>query len=150
MGTIASTASATATATLTGDSWWLKDPLDPTRDTVVSVPQGGWRPSRPVHAGVFDVFGRDEPVVSDGGVGAVAGPLSVNAFTADDYDAVMLLLTSRRTLLLQNVLGQQWYLRVAGGTVDEEQVLARPTVTEASPVRAAWRLTAQMQEVAAP
>jgi hypothetical protein len=145
MASLSSAPSATSSATVQPTSWWLKDPLDPSRNTPVSV--ADWKPSRPLRAGVFDVANRADPVVVSG---IARGQAAIRTLSKASRDAVVLLLESRRVLLLQDVLGRSWYVKPAGGSIDEELVRARPAGGEITPVRYAVNITVPLVEVAAP
>lgn len=145
---VVSDASATDEATITNSSWRLRDPLDPTRNTAIMA-RPGWSPETKVTAGVFYIEGRDEATVDQGQVFGIASNLTLWALDETARDEVMLMLKSRRTLLLQNHLGEQWYVRVVGNIAAPQLRLA-PMPGEVYPTRHAHEITVPVVEVARP
>jgi hypothetical protein len=128
-------------------SWWLRAPLDEDLDTAVRVES--WDKRKLKESATFTVSGRDKPVVLRGTVNAIAGTLVVRTQSEEEYDAVEALIDAGQTLLLQNVIGEQWYLEVTG-EVPVPQRLASPTATEAYPVRHLHNWSIPLTEVDAP
>lgn len=154
MTTIIGTPSVAALSSLYAESWWLRDLIDASRDVAVSVVD--WRPSTHISAGTFyprrstdDLIEPARAVVVSGPVYGDEGSLVIRVLDKATHDAVMLLLTSRRVLLLQDVLPQQWYLKV-NGSVQRTPIRAQRELAEPWPVRFAYEITVPVIEVAEP
>jgi hypothetical protein len=149
VATISSSYSASATATLPGDSFWLSDPLDVTRSRAVDVPPG-WQPNEVVTGGVFAPRGRSHHVVLAGDTYGIVTSLPLRTLSKAAYDAVMTMLKSKRTLLLRSPLGERFFIRVAPGQITREQIRAQKTTGEPYPVRHAHRIAVSVVEVEEP
>jgi hypothetical protein len=138
--------SAIATSYINSLSWWLKDELDSTRNMPVAVVE--WKPTKPVKAGVFYPRGRSNAVVASGAIFGAEGSLVIRVLNQADYLKLHALLESKRTLLLQSVLPQQWRLRVIGD-ISDELIKAGKLTAETTPIRFAYEVSTQMVQVAA-
>lgn len=147
MATISSAPSATTFATTTPATWWLKNPLDPTKNTPIDATE--WSPSKTTAAGVFYPRGRTTAVVASGDQWGWEGTLKSRCLSRTRYNVFLTLLNSKATLLLQDVLGRQWYVRVASDP-REQIVEAAPVAGEITPLRFAVEIDVGLVEVAAP
>lgn len=147
MAELVSEASSVVTATPDFLDWWLKDPSDPTRNIAVDVVD--WEPTRAVNTGVYAPRGRTEAVVASGDILGMAGTLVLRTLSKAVYDSAQTLIRSKRTLLLQSVLPQQWYVKLSG-PINERIVRAAPLPAEATPIRHLFELSADFTEVRAP
>lgn len=153
MTTVIGTPSVAALTSLYAESWWLRDLIDSSRDVAVSVVD--WRPTRHMEAGTFyprrssDGLEPARAVVVSGPVYGDEGSLVIRVLDKATHDAVMLLLTSRRVLLLQDVLPQQWYVKV-NGSPQRTPIRAQREAGEPWPVRFAYEITVPCIEVAEP
>ncbi len=112
-GIVAGTNKNAAAVTLSPTSWWIKDVLDNSRNAALPI-SDGLVVTNPVTAGVFDVYGDAAIVVSEATPRAARMTLKIwtkSASVKDDVDAV---LDQTRTLLVQDVLDQQWYVTIVG------------------------------------
>lgn len=91
------------------DNWWLKDPLDPARNAKVAVP-APLETERLEDQAVKRPLGRTRPVVLRGALYGESGTLPVECVTQAEFDAVELLRSGQRTLLLQSPLGDHRYV----------------------------------------
>lgn len=147
MAIITSAPSTTTFATTSPSQWWLKNPLDPTKNTPIDAIE--WNPSKPIAAGTFYPRGRTTAVVASGDQWGWEGTLKTRCLNQARYTATITLLTSKATLLLQDVLGRQWYVRVTDDP-KESIVEAAPTPFEVTPVRFALEVSCGLVQVAAP
>jgi hypothetical protein len=145
MALINSAASATVSATVLPTSWWLKNPVDPTKNMAIRTP--GWAPTQNKKTAKFDPPARSYSVVLHGPNMGDEGPLLVRTLSAAEYAALKALLDSNRTLLLQTVTGQQWYVEVSGG---HQRTFVAAKSTESYPVRHYWEWSVPLVEVNAP
>lgn len=133
--------------TLTATSWWLKNPLDSTKN--VAVKAADWKTQRVITAGTFYPRGRTRPIIASGEVYGIVGKLELTALDEANYNAIITLLTSAGTILLQDILGRQWYCRVTGNP-GEEILKAAAIAGETSPLRHSFSLDVELTEVEAP
>lgn len=109
--TATSLPSPVRTATLDLDRWWLKDPLEPALNRTVYLEGEDFSFVLPEDVGVFAPLGRSRKLVVSGQIrGAEFGGTFFVRGQAD-YEALADLRRKQRTLLLQNPIGEQWYLR---------------------------------------
>lgn len=146
MGTVVS-APTTVSTILAPVGWWLKDPRASTMNRPVSV-RDGWAPTRTRKAGVFEVEG-PAPVIAAGRLSSVRSPLTLRTLAAGDHAPVMAMLTSGRTLLLQDLHGHGWYLQIVGD-LSERLVRALPSQDEPWPVRHLYEVATSVVEVGRP
>ncbi len=147
MPLLTSAPSATATATLSAVSFWLKCPEDPALNTTIRA--ADWAPRRQRPSATVVVEGEDRVVVLRGKPLGHVGTLRARTHAEEEYDALGEILNAEKTLLLQNVLGQQWYVEVTGD-IDARQIRAEPTPDEPWPVRHFHEWSVQLTEVAVP
>lgn len=147
MPTVTSPAGPTASATLITGTWWLKCPEDPTLN--VALRAVDWSPRRQRPSATFAIEGEDRVVVLRGKPLGHVGTLRARTHSQAEFDALDDLLNAERTLLLQNVFGQQWYLEVTSD-IEERHVRAQPSPAETWPVRHLHEWSVQLTEVAAP
>lgn len=147
MPIITSSAGGTVTATVSPTRCWLKDPTDPTRNIAVHLVS--WAPKQNKKAAKFDPPGRTRSIVLHGTDMGDEGPLEVRTESKTEYDALKLLLDSNRVLLLQNVLGEQWYVEVIDGPQRTPERAQAP-VGSTYPVRHLYNWSTQLVEVEPP
>lgn len=148
MATITSPASTTSSVTPTGvTSWWLKDPATPSRNRAIAAT--AWNPSQIRPVARFDPVGRTRSVVLRGPILGDQGTLGVRTLSEAAYDDVAALLNGASTLLLQDVLGHQWYVEVVGD-IARTQIKAAPDTGETTPVRNAYEWSIPLLEVDSP
>lgn len=115
MPTVTSAPSATSSATVDSGKWWVKDPLDPTRNKggVAVLKMWNWQEDE-AHE-VLWPLGRETPLIQrDSVIRAASGELQISVAQAD-YEDFRLLLRSQTTLLIQSpVTGEQWYAGLRG------------------------------------
>lgn len=108
-----------------------------------------WKLSRPEPQGIDDVLGSDKPLVSSDGPKAWRGEMTIQTESKAEFDALEHMLNSMRVFLLQDVLGNQWYVRTGGR--EYLQMRANPDVEDYRyPVRHLYRVTVPWTEVAWP
>lgn len=127
-------------------SWWLKDPLYPSRNRAVRVlPE--FSAATKLAATPFETKGADFAVV----IGEVEQrgetfTASVWALDVTQHLALLRLLRSGNVLLLQDVIAQQWYVRCTG-EITRERLRAYDPVTQ---VAHAHKVTVTFTQVARP
>jgi hypothetical protein len=128
-------------------SWWLRSLTDSSLDAPIKNVDHS-RTIGPGGAGTtFFPEGREYPVVIHGRRPAKAR-FSLNVQTLDKahFDAAKALLTSRDTLVVQDVLGNLWYVKVTSD-LSIKQTRAAPTLDEAFPIRHFFDLNCEVTEV---
>lgn len=145
-GAVSTVGSVTPAAFLLGDGWWLRDPLDPTRD--LKLQQIDFQGQYEIGGDVYLPEGRSEAVVLSNN-SPMSDSFNLNTWvqTDADFDKLMVLLKSRRTLFVQGMThGLGWYVRV-NGSVSYEQVMAtgNRTTTIYKPL---YRISAPVVQVA--
>lgn len=144
--TVTSLNSSTATASTNPGSWWLRDVLTTTTRTAIAVADG-LELTMPVKAGVFDTVADGHAVViSDTFVRSSRGSLSLWVKNATVENAVAALLVPGRTLLVQDVLNQQWYVQLSGDMTKRFLRSIDPTLPRAH----AYELVVPVVEVSRP
>lgn len=141
---LVSPASTAVATTVVNDGWWLKDPLDPTRNMQVRVARPSFRRREP--QAVEDVLGSALPAVSSDGVKGAEGTLRLRTLSAAERAALWLLTGSGRTLLLQTVWGDNWYVRL-GQDQQWEPVRAHDDGVDGYPVRDFFEVDLSFVEV---
>lgn len=113
---------------LPGSGFWLRDPLDPTRDEMLQ--QMSFAPRYSIDAELHKPVGRDKPVM------VYLNTPVYNEFqiatwvhTEADLKQLFLLLNSGRTLIVQTMNALVYWVRIAGG-VNVEQVMAKGNGTD--------------------
>ncbi len=138
--------SATGTA-LPQDRWWLKDPTNPALNRVVQVaPPFDLARPRPDQR-TFGI-GSDVAAVSHDGRRGVEGSITFRTDGKAAYKALEALLDSGRTLLLQHILGFQWFLSF--GSASYRLAIAQPGAGAAAPIRHYHEITVAVIEVRKP
>lgn len=94
--------------------WWVKDPLDPTRNVRTANGDGDWSSEDGTRSSVFEPLGRSLPVVTHGVVGGERLQLTWHVPDETVYASLELLRLSRRTLLVQSPGGESRYVQVVG------------------------------------
>lgn len=123
-GAISAVGSCTADAYLLGTGWWLRDPLDPTRDLLLK--QIDFSGSFEVKGEAMFPEGRTEALVIANDT-PTSDSFGINTFVdgITDFDKIMVLLKSKRTLYVQSMTtGLGWYIRIVGDC-SFEQVMAK-------------------------
>lgn len=128
--------------------WWMRCLDTAECDTAIPVTSH----MRSFGAGMvgtaFEPEGRDKPVVVHGRRPSGSRfSLEILSKSKADYEDVMFILGEKETLIVQDVLGHVWYLKVTG-EVTAEQIRAAPTSDELSPVRHLYQLKCEVTEVA--
>lgn len=114
MATIASSASATSSATLTLEEWWLKDVLNAAENKVISPINKKLSLRRPVDTAFFSPLGRERKVkVFELSRGAEF-PLELEFFSQAEVEAFEVWINRHGKLLLQAPWGEQWYVELDG------------------------------------
>jgi hypothetical protein len=109
-----SAAGSAAVATPTSDNtWWLKAPLTPSLNLGnVQVQAQGLQVTRDEAVGIFRPYGRSTAVVVSGVLGGKDGQLDIVVNGASAWATIEPLLLAQQTLLVQDPLGDQKYIRV--------------------------------------
>lgn len=134
--------------TVPATSTWLKDPTADTDRALAVVLIGS---SRRRHRPQNVSYGLDTtlPAVTSNGVKGNMLQITVDVLDRESHDLLEQMLASGRTLLLQNVLGQQWWVQL-GDSFDLDLISAAPTDFEDTPVRHAHEVKIPFVEVEAP
>jgi len=126
---------------------WLRDPTLPTRN--MNVMLSSWNRDVAVQSQEFIPEGASGAVVTHGSQPNVSRvQLEHWSFTQADYDALLTLLTSKRTLHLQRAIGGECYFVRVVGSVKTSQVLASPTSSEVTRSGMVHKITADLTVVA--
>lgn len=130
--------SSIATATMAAfDSWWLRDPLDPGEMSMrIRVVEATLTTPKP-NSVDFPV-GANAAVMTHDGSKTDAIRVTVDLLNEEDYEMFRALVDSGNTLLLQDVIGHQWYVQVDDGN-QYDYLRAVKTPSEPWPVRHAHR-----------
>lgn len=152
MPVVSSTPSSSSSVTITTTSWWLKCPETPSLNTTIVVLD--WKPKRAAPAAVFNPVrtnGVDNPrsVVLRGPKLGVQATLGARTLSEAQFNALTAILEASKTMLLQNTLGQQWYVELAGD-YDFPQLRATSTPSEVYPTRFAHDWSIPLVEVDVP
>lgn len=125
-------------AQLTIADHWLKDPLFPGSSMVLNL-EPGVVVRRRQKVGVFEPLGAEFPIVrGDGRKGEAGDGWPVNTYSKAEHDALDLLLSSGRTLLLQLLAGEpQRYVAVIGEPASTYEVM-RDEDDQWRPTRFSW------------
>lgn len=127
--------------------WRVKDPLEPSLNLPVTMSE--WEPERVKVSNVVEGLEASKALVTHGGVRGDRISAKFRTIDKAVYDELIAALTSGRTLLIQGVLGSQWYVQPVGN-VARRQMLAQKQVGELFPVRHAFEIDAQFAEVEVP
>lgn len=110
-GTATSLPSATQAVTPDLSRWWLKDPIEPALNRPVYLEGDDFTFVLPEDVGVFAPLGRAKKLVVSGQLrGAEFGGV-LYARGQAEYEGLDDLRRKQRTVLLQNPIGDQWYIR---------------------------------------
>jgi len=138
--------------TLPAGKWWLKDPLVPERNMVVSVVSLDETIQKPMTVG--QTIGAVAPgthraaVVAHSGTRGSMLRATFRSLDKDTFDAILALWRGGQTLLLQNIHGRQWYVQAAD--VNLGLIKAAPAVGESFVLRHAYEWQMDLVEVAPP
>lgn len=141
---------STSDAKLIEGSWWIRDPLTPSRDTNVAPSAVSFETKGGVQGTRFDPIGRSLPVVIFGNT-PIGDTFKLSSHLLDQTKFLRLkaLLEAKSTLFIQSVHGMTWYARVTG-TISFNQVQASPVKNEGFPVRHYYTIECDLDEVEAP
>jgi hypothetical protein len=135
-----------APVTLSPGRWWIKDPLNPDVNMPVSMVE--WSRSAPKPMTVDDGIDSTTAIVVHGGVRSERIQATIRTLDKASYDKLVALLKGGRTLLVQGVLGAQWY--VQPGDIQFDIIHASPVAGEGFPIRHAHEIGVPFVEVEAP
>jgi len=93
-------------------TWWLKAVADPTLNVGSLIATGELTRRIEEPNTVFRVLGRSLPIVVAGLIGGVDGQLRLTALNDTQWDAIEDVLSHQGTLLVQDPLGRQNYIRI--------------------------------------
>lgn len=147
MADISGTSSTTVTSDLILPSWWIKDPLTPANNLAVTMVH--MQPQRQLSVGVFSPKGRSTKVVGSGEIFGEEFEIVVRSLSKTHYNALQTLFRSGRTLLVQSVLDEQWYVRVTG-PISRNLLKTNPAPGEVTRIRHAYEISVPMTEVSSP
>jgi len=147
---LSSPLSTLVTVTLEPTSWWLKSVTNPDLDTAIRVV--GWT-MREVHevdvhnvVRTLDATAEHRPIVLRGPISGHEGSLTLHTWSQAEYEAVDTLVRLKQTLLLQSVIGMQWWVEVVGD-VEKTPRRAVPSSGEPYPVRHFFEWVIPLREV---
>lgn len=128
--------------------WWLKDPLDSTKNTIVKI-QGpiGLNQKEPVQ--IYEPLGRSTSVYVTDGVKGISGQLSIWSKTKAEYDKIRALTMQGRVLQLQDPFNRSWYIKI-NGDQQWQMITATKLATETTPLRHFHQVSFGFDEVSAP
>lgn len=94
-------------------TWWLKDIQDLSRNMQITVKWGDQQIDTTNMSTAFQPLGEDFPVVITEGFKGDSFPLEIHCESAE-FTALMDLLSSGRTLILQSDIDRMWWVRPVG------------------------------------
>lgn len=145
-GIVASAWSTTTTCTLHPKDWWIKD-VTSAVFSGSNVDSGTFKPKKALKAGSFFPIGRTEGVVvSEPAFRGMQSPLGLWIKNGTQLTAAKNVLNPGKTLLIQDVLANQWYVRISGDL--EQEILVAVHVS--LPRENAYRYEMPVTEVARP
>ena len=126
-------------STPTDSQHWLKDPTSASLNYPVRL---AVNPEVVVEeqTNVLRPLGRTDAVVVSGAIGGEDGSFIIYATTGAEWTAVQTLITTQRTLLLQDVFGEQKYIRI----------ISRGWTKVGTPTKSDYEITCGYVEVSAP
>lgn len=141
--------SDTAHAVWRSQSFWVKVPGSPELNSEVRMVEWEARLRRPQQR--HDPLGADRPIITHEGYKGHEGAGAVMTLTAEERSdwAAILAAHEATALLVQNVLGDQWYVEL-GESIERTQIRATPLADEETPVRDVHRHGFTWSEVRAP
>lgn len=139
--------SANQSVTLASTGWWFKDPLAPGLNMQLDVARFDFDQKKPQQ--VYESLGATASTVVHDGVRGAAGTMEIYTKTAARYAKFQAIFLPGRTLYLENVLGQAWYVQI-GEAVRWSLKRAAPDVGETTPIRHYYEATVPFTEVASP
>lgn len=98
---------ATAAVSWDGTDWWLKAPLDPSKNVKVYLDSLA-EENRAARQGIFQPIGATDPLVVSDTRGPKTGSLTIRVDTDEEKDALDALIELAQPVLLQGVPGQHW------------------------------------------
>lgn len=138
---VTSAASSTSAATIVNTEWWIKDPIDSSRDMTVDITGETFVQESEEERATYKPLGRKNPVTVSDVVHGETFQLDMEFTTRVNYDKFEVLRLSQRVLLLQRgYTNDQWYIRL-GKT-------RRLVVTNHQPPL--WRVSITAEEADAP
>jgi hypothetical protein len=97
----------------TSTGWYIKDPLDPTKNQVIDLDQDAWEFKIKEEQAVYKLLGRSDPIVVSDVVRTIEGIIKPAFTSKAAYDAFIALRNNQHTLLLQRVyMNEEWYIRL--------------------------------------
>lgn len=106
-------ATHSATTNTSDTTWWFKAPLNPSLNCgSVKVQADSFAITRDESIGVFRPYGRSKAIVVSGVLGGKDGSFEVAATSLAEWQAIEPLLMAQQTLLVQDPLGDQKYIRI--------------------------------------
>ncbi len=93
-------------------TWWLKAVEAPALNVGSLVATGNLSRKVEEPNSVFRPLGQNLPIVVSGLIGGVDGQLTLTALNSTQWDAIEAVLTHQGTLLVQDPLGRQQYIRI--------------------------------------
>jgi hypothetical protein len=133
--------------TISPTSWRLKDPLVPASNVSVSVV--ACQPERIKPQIVTQGIGASVATVTHSGLRGYQIDVTFRTDGRAAHNALMALFESGHTLLLQSVLGEQWYVQL-GERLQIPIIKAAPAVGETTPIRFLREFGLMFNEVEAP
>ncbi len=98
---------ATASVSWDGTDWWMKSPLDPSKNLKVYLDSLS-EETRAARQGIFQPIGASTPLVVSDTRGSKIGNLTLRVDTDEEKDALDALIESAQPVLLQGVPGHHW------------------------------------------
>lgn len=137
----------TVTAGLPATSWWLRDPLDPTRD--MKIAQVELNATYNIEVEQFNPIGRTRPVLLNADT-PVSDSFNIVAWVKTEAELKKLwtLVKSLRTLVVQSTNALSWHVRVSGQST-YQQVMAKGDGTFAAN-KHLYKVTIPVVEVETP
>lgn len=132
--------------TISNASWWLKDPIVPALNMAVQVI--GIKRTRPRPQTISDGLDAELASVTHAGLRGNQGTVTIRANNLAQYNALQAIARAGRTLLLQSVLKEQFYVQL--GSVDLDLVKAAPDLGEGTPIKHLHEIPIDFVEVVGP
>jgi hypothetical protein len=129
-------------------NWWLKDPLDPTRNMIILVaPPFNFKKQEPQQ--IYQPLGRATAVFVTDGVKGIAGTLTVYSKDKATYDKLQTLVNAGRVLQLQDPFGRSAYVKISGDQ-EWDMTIASKLPSETTPIRHYHTVRLPFEETAIP
>lgn len=134
---------------LISKTWWLKDPLDPTKNCPIEViPPFTFQRREP--QALYDALGRSDSIFTTDGFKGTQGSVKIRTRTLALYNQLWSVVGQACALYLEDwSMGRSWYVKM-GETGDYSTVMSAPDIGSVNPVRHLHEATYAIRQVGQP